>query len=747
MSEDTEHSEHSDPPAPETEIADGEALTLPDEDTEAGPKKPGLKVGDLPREIPVRLGRYIIDGELGRGAMGVVYRARQEGLDRPVALKILLRGALASEKMKTRFRREAKSIARLRHPNIVTVYEIGEFEDQPFFTMELIDGLRLDLFNQRVNMSPGILADMCRRIAEAVHEAHRYGIIHRDLKPSNILVNAAHEPVITDFGLAKDMDSFTMLSMTGDIMGTPAYMAPEQADGRVSEVGVRSDIYALGSILYALLLKRDPFQGRTMVETLNRVIHEEPPPVHQVDPSLDPELAAICSKAMEKQPQLRYNTAQEMAEDLARFIDGRPVLARRWSWRRGVRKWARRNRDPLVISTAAAVAMVLASVFALQILSRDYLDHTQQQLKADDPAMRTAAVASLGRELSGPEALKEEDRKEATALFLSAFQDSDQEVRSGFLAALADTPEVFSGNDPLPDGLVPWLKAVSEIAEQPEQANLALEALGAIRRPDIAEYLISRLREPNPAVRLRIIRSLGRQRSRQSIGPLMNVIITDPVGRAEAEAALDRFYEEGRLTLSSRQDRAARQALSQLQSAISQYQEQFEALESGGAGRTADDPWQPYRRAVQSGTPEEQLAALQELGRAEAPSASAVLLEVLRAGEPVVADAAAVILGRQGHEQLLGKLHDVLKDSAPETRRRAAVAMGFAGRSVDADHLLSAIPLESDPSVQQAMVRALGEIGDPDSAPALRALQREFPSLGTTIDQALQRLERPEDSV
>ena len=197
--------------------------------------KPRVMVadGDIPREIPVRLGRYIIDGLIGRGGMGVVYKARQDGLSRVVALKLLLHGEHATAEGKRRFEREAKSIARLRHPNIVSVHEVGDYNGQPFFTMDYIDGLPLSKFVKRVPIeSQEEMAELCVKIADAIHYAHEQGVIHRDLKPDNILMTASSEPVITDFGLAKDTESMTMLSMSGEVMGTPAFMSPEQARGK-----------------------------------------------------------------------------------------------------------------------------------------------------------------------------------------------------------------------------------------------------------------------------------------------------------------------------------------------------------------------------------------------------------------------------------------------------------------------------------------------------------------------------------
>jgi len=262
------------PPFEETVAADGQQAR----------RRPRATVGGIPREIHARLGIYLVEDLVGRGAMGAVYRARQAELNRPVALKILLQGAHASEKTRLRFLREAQSMARLRHPNIVSVHEVGEYEGQPFFTMDYIEGMTLDRFVQQFKLSPRIVADLCRRIAEAADYAHRQGIIHRDLKPSNILIDSKGEPVVTDFGLAKELEEGTLLSVAGDIMGTPAFMAPEQAEGRNDAVDARADVYALGAMVYTLITRKEPFQGKTMMETLDKVIHDIPPALTTLDP-------------------------------------------------------------------------------------------------------------------------------------------------------------------------------------------------------------------------------------------------------------------------------------------------------------------------------------------------------------------------------------------------------------------------------------------------------------------------------
>jgi len=274
------------------------------------------------------IGRYQAKSVQGRGTTGIVYKAWQEDLKRTVALKVLKEGRHASMEAKLRFLREAQALARLRHPNIITVYEVGEIDGQPFFSMDFVDGTSLDklIMTSRPGLRDSV--ELCRRIAETVHYAHENGIIHRDLKPGNIIVDYRGEPVITDFGLARNLDS-GVLSMSGDIIGTPSYMSPEQAQGKTAEVDVRTDVYSIGAVLYSLLTGKSPFARASLLETLNAVINEAPESIRRLNAQVDRELAGICMKAMAKNKAQRYATAEKLADALARYL-AVPPLQRRW---------------------------------------------------------------------------------------------------------------------------------------------------------------------------------------------------------------------------------------------------------------------------------------------------------------------------------------------------------------------------------------------------------------------------------
>ena len=294
------------------------------------------------RAVPTISG-YEILGELGRGGMGVVYRARQVLLNRPCALKMILGGAHASPETATRFLAEAEAIARLQHPNIVQIHHIGEADGLPFFELEYVDGGSLD---RRLDGTPWPArraAELVESVARGVAEAHRLGIVHRDLKPSNVLLAADGSPKITDFGMAKSLASDSGLTRTDSIMGSPGYMSPEQAEGRTKEVGSLVDVYALGAILYELLTGGSPFRGTTVLEILEQVKHAEPVPPSRLVHGLPPDLETIALKCLEKEPAKRYDTAAAVADDLRRYLAGEPILARSLSRSQLAAKWGRRH--------------------------------------------------------------------------------------------------------------------------------------------------------------------------------------------------------------------------------------------------------------------------------------------------------------------------------------------------------------------------------------------------------------------
>src|ERR1041385_7862877 len=317
-------------------------------------------------------GDYELLEEIGRGGPGVVFRARQKSLNRTVALKVIGLGHWATEVHLKRFRREAEAAASLDHSGIVPIYEVGERDGSCYFSMKFVEGGQLDVVGRRESMPVRRAVELIAKVARTVHYAHEHGILHRDIKPGNILLDQKGEPHLTDFGLARLVETESTVTRTLEVLGTPSYMAPEQAVGNNSAVGTSSDVYGLGAVLYQLLTGHPPFAGGTTYETIKLLLDKEPRQPRLWNTKLDRDLSTICLKCLEKDPKRRYSSALALAEDLERWLKHEPILARRTGpFARG-KKWVRRNPT----STLLAASLVALAAAAGWIISKsEFIRH------------------------------------------------------------------------------------------------------------------------------------------------------------------------------------------------------------------------------------------------------------------------------------------------------------------------------------------------------------------------------------
>jgi eukaryotic-like serine/threonine-protein kinase len=387
---------------------------------------------DFTKEIPRTIhSDYELLEEIGRGGMGVVFRARQKSLNRIVALKVFSGGIFSDPAGCKRLLEEAAVAARLRHPNMVTIHEAGELEGHAFYSMDYIAGRTLADVCGSGPVSPTRAAGWLRKIASAIQYAHSQNVLHRDLKPSNVLLDHADEPRITDFGLAKVLDSANTATLTGSIFGSPAYMPPEQAAGRVREIGPAADIYSLGALLYELLTGRPPFQGPSPQAVIEAVKTAEPIAPRRLNPGIPLDLETVTMKCLEKDPAQRYASAQELADDLGRFLEGNPIQARPVGALEKVWRWSRRH--PLA-ALLAGVSLVLGLTTVLVVgvssqrvrasrdqaqtrLAESLLSESHALRLAGEPGWRARSLNNLvrARGLDGAALLASSLRNEAIA--------------------------------------------------------------------------------------------------------------------------------------------------------------------------------------------------------------------------------------------------------------------------------------------------------------------------------------------
>ncbi len=447
--------------------------------------------------IGLRIGNYEVLSQLGRGGMGVVYKAKHVSLDRVVALKMILNGLHGGQKVIERFLAEAKAIAALQHPGIVQIFEIGEHESLPFIALEFIEGRDLQSEIQAGKAWSSIpAAELVAQICDAMQFAHDQGILHRDIKPANILLDKKRRPKVTDFGLAKRLDNGDQLTKDGTIMGTPSYMPPEQARGDTAAISPRSDIYSLGALLYHLITGRVPFVSDSMMETLTQVVQRDPIQPRELQPGIPIDLETICVKSLQKDPAARYQSCSEFADDLRRFCRGEPILARPISQVERLARWCKRNPKIAIPSFSAIffiVATLMVSLWAWRTTAAQAIVIADER----DTANKQREIAQEKKEEADRQTIiANEQRKRAE-------ENSDLATKQANLA-LQSLQFLLSDVDlrlsELPGASEVRISVLKEVSKKWDELDLAL--VGGIRGEAVPTLMSARQRLANTYIQL-----------------------------------------------------------------------------------------------------------------------------------------------------------------------------------------------------------------------------------------------------
>ena len=731
-----------------------------------------------------QFGHYRIEKELARGGMGIVYVALDPALKRKIALKVMIAGETATDEAVRRFVREARAAGQLRHPNIVAVHDAGEVDGRHFFTMDLIAGKELsELIGAGASLHQQV--EIVQTVCLALHHAHEHGIIHRDLKPANIMVTSDGRPVVMDFGLAKDVSSeASFRSMSGVVQGTPSYMSPEQAEGRTAEIDRRTDVYALGVILYELATGRRPFAGNTLFDTIRAVVNDEPQQPRTLAAEVDASLNAVILRCLEKHREARYPTAKDLADDLGRWLAGEAVTAKEQPT--AVRLWRQvRNRPKLLGGIAAgAAALVAATISALVFLGDDPLALAQRDIASGDPARLRAAAVTVAAQL-GDGTMRASNRPRALALLRTAVASGDAEAERTAGAALAAAGDGAAAGPLLEVALNRQAGIPRRTAALSALTKLGPTAIGIPEAEDAAKRIaamapaetdmtfaqaefaaaIALNRETGStvvsdvaadptkpsALRVAAIEAMGDGKI-VVIGPAfsrlmhlageMDLAISESATNALArQRSREAIFTEYRLgAIGSNAAASVANLNRQVADRNRQMMAMAEAEENGESAENAVKPKVDPAKAVgahlRSQVLDERLTAAYDLGQIAGPGAVAPLTAALSDTDGGVRRVAArsLVLVATKDPVPWAPIADLLDNADAGIRADAARALGGleAKEAVPAlaDHLAS----EHTASTRVALVEALGRCRDPAALPALR---QAWTSAGTAAQSDL----------